>query len=75
MHITASVFINDDESGLHHDYEVWLGGLPPRVPTSQYQHSRSLNPENKPNGLAMQVAFTLPLNLPLVAAATTYWLD
>ena len=29
MHITASVFINDDESGLHHDYEVWLEGWPP----------------------------------------------
>jgi thiamine phosphate synthase YjbQ (UPF0047 family) len=31
-HITASVFINDDESGLHHDYEVWLEGLPPARP-------------------------------------------
>ncbi|HTM58240.1 MAG TPA: YjbQ family protein, partial [Candidatus Udaeobacter sp.] len=35
MHITASVFINDDESGLHHDYEVWLERLAPHAPTSQ----------------------------------------
>lgn len=39
MHITASVFINDDESGLHHDYEVWLEGLAPHTPTSQYRHN------------------------------------
>ena len=41
MHITASVFINDDESGLHHDYEVWLEGLAPHAPVSQYQHDRT----------------------------------
>lgn len=41
MHITASVFINDDESGLHHDYEVWLEGLAPHAPTSQYRHNGS----------------------------------
>ena len=34
MHITASVFINDDESGLHHDYEVWLEKLAPEKPYS-----------------------------------------
>jgi len=39
MHITASVFINDDESGLHHDYEVWLEKLVPEKPYSQYQHN------------------------------------
>ncbi len=39
MHITASVFINDDESGLHHDYEVWLEKLAPHEPISQYQHN------------------------------------
>ncbi len=39
MHITASVFINDNESGLHHDYEVWLEKLAPHAPTSQYQHN------------------------------------
>jgi len=39
MHITASVFINDHESGLHHDYEVWLERLAPHAPTSQYRHN------------------------------------
>jgi secondary thiamine-phosphate synthase enzyme len=39
MHITASVFINDDESGLHHDYEKWLERLAPREPISQYRHN------------------------------------
>jgi secondary thiamine-phosphate synthase enzyme len=39
MHITASVFINDDESGLHHDYEVWLEKLAPHEPVSHYRHS------------------------------------
>ena len=39
MHITASVFINDDESGLHHDYEVWLEKLAPHAPTNQYRHN------------------------------------
>jgi len=40
MHITASVFINDDESGLHQDYEVWLEKLAPHEPVSQYRHNR-----------------------------------
>lgn len=39
MHITASVFINDDESGLHQDYEVWLEKLAPEKPHSQYKHN------------------------------------
>jgi secondary thiamine-phosphate synthase enzyme len=39
MHITASVFINDDESGLHHDYEVWLEKLAPHEPVKQYAHN------------------------------------
>ena len=39
MHITASVFINDDESGLHNDFEVWLEGLAPEKPYSQYRHN------------------------------------
>jgi len=38
MHITASVFINDDESGLHHDYDKWLEKLAPREPVTQYRH-------------------------------------
>jgi len=39
MHITASVFINDDESGLHSDFEKWLEKLAPHAPTSQYGHN------------------------------------
>ena len=39
MHITASVFINDDEQGLHHDYEVWLENLAPHEPVRQYRHN------------------------------------
>ncbi len=39
MHITASIFINDDESGLHHDFEVWLEKLAPEKPYSQYRHN------------------------------------
>jgi secondary thiamine-phosphate synthase enzyme len=39
MHITASVFINDDESGLHHDFDVWLEKLAPHEPVSQYRHN------------------------------------
>ena len=39
MHITASVFINDDETGLHYDYDVWLEKLAPHEPISQYRHN------------------------------------
>ena len=39
MHITASVFINDNESGLHHDYEIWLEKLAPEKPYNQYRHN------------------------------------
>ncbi|MEX2371127.1 MAG: secondary thiamine-phosphate synthase enzyme YjbQ [Bacteroidales bacterium] len=39
MHISASVFINDDESGLHHDFEVWLEKLAPEKPYDQYRHN------------------------------------
>ena len=41
MHITASVFINDDESGLHQDFEKWLEGLAPHEPVSKYLHNRT----------------------------------
>ena len=41
MHITASVFINDNEPGLHNDYKLWLEELAPHEPTSQYQHNRT----------------------------------
>ena len=39
MHITASVFINDDESGLHHDYKIWLEKIVPHAPIIQYRHN------------------------------------
>jgi secondary thiamine-phosphate synthase enzyme len=39
MHITASVFINDDESGLHHDYEKWLERIAPHEPINDYRHN------------------------------------
>jgi secondary thiamine-phosphate synthase enzyme len=41
MHITASVFINDEEEGLKHDYDVWLEKLAPHEPTAQYDHNRT----------------------------------
>ena len=41
MHITASVYINDAEEGLLHDYDAWLEKLAPHAPTSQYQHNRT----------------------------------
>ena len=41
MHITASVFINDDEAGLHHDYEAWLESLAPHEPVARYHHNRT----------------------------------
>ena len=41
MHITASVFINDDEPGLHYDYELWLEKLAPHAPTTAYRHNRT----------------------------------
>ncbi len=41
MHITASVFVNDDERGLHHDFEAWLEKLAPEKPHGQYQHNTS----------------------------------
>jgi len=41
MHITASVFINDDESGLHHDFDIWLEKLAPHEPVSSYRHNNT----------------------------------
>lgn len=41
MHITASVFINDHESGLHHDYKTWLESIAPHEPISHYHHNRT----------------------------------
>lgn len=41
MHITASVFINDNESGLHEDFDIWLEKLAPHSPTDQYKHNET----------------------------------
>ncbi|MBK9776263.1 MAG: YjbQ family protein [bacterium] len=41
MHITASVFVNDDEAGLHRDYEKWLEHLAPHAPTDRYRHNQT----------------------------------
>jgi secondary thiamine-phosphate synthase enzyme len=41
MHITASVFVNDNESGLHEDFEIWLEKLAPHAPTEQYKHNET----------------------------------
>lgn len=41
MHITASVFINDDEPGLHQDFDTWLESLAPHAPVGQYRHNRT----------------------------------
>ena len=41
MHITASIFINDDENGLHHDFERWLEHLAPHEPLTLYQHNKT----------------------------------
>lgn len=41
MHITASVFINDNENGLHEDFDVWLENLAPHAPTNQYRHNNT----------------------------------
>lgn len=41
MHITASIFINDDESGLHHDYKEWLEAIAPHEPLSNYRHNNT----------------------------------
>src|SRR5574342_68153 len=54
MHITASVFINDNESGLHHDYEKWLEDLAPHEPVDQYEHNKT-GEENADAHLKRQV--------------------
>jgi secondary thiamine-phosphate synthase enzyme len=54
MHITASVFFNEDEHGLHQDYEKWLEGLAPHAPIGQYRHNdtgEDACPEGRDRGL------------------------
>jgi secondary thiamine-phosphate synthase enzyme len=69
MHITASVFINDDESGLHQDFDRWLEELAPHDPTSQYLHNRT-GEDNADAHLKRQV-----MGREVVAAVTEGRLD
>jgi secondary thiamine-phosphate synthase enzyme len=69
MHITASVFINDDEPGLHHDYEAWLEGLAPYEPLDAYWHNRT-GEDNADAHLKRQV-----MGREVVAAVTKGSLD
>jgi len=68
MHITASVFINDDESGLHHDFDVWLEKLAPYEPVSQYRHN--VGEDNADAHLKRQI-----MGREIVAAVTNGKLD
>ena len=69
MHITASVFINDDESGLHHDYQEWLEGLAPHEPLGKYWHNHT-GEENADAHLKRQV-----MGREVVVAVTSGGLD
>jgi secondary thiamine-phosphate synthase enzyme len=69
MHITASVFINDDESGLHQDYETWLEGLAPHEPVNHYRHNDT-GEDNADAHLKRQV-----MGREVVAAVTNGKLD
>jgi secondary thiamine-phosphate synthase enzyme len=69
MHITASVFINDDEPGLHKDYEEWLEQLAPHEPVSRYRHNRT-GEENGDAHLKRQI-----MGREVVVAITTAKLD
>ncbi len=69
MHITASVFINDNESGLHRDYDKWLENLAPHSPIEQYQHNNT-GEDNADAHLKRQV-----MGREVVIAITNYELD
>ncbi|MDD5466280.1 MAG: secondary thiamine-phosphate synthase enzyme YjbQ [Anaerolineales bacterium] len=69
MHITASVFINDDEGGLHQDYAAWLEGLAPHEPLEHYRHNRT-GEDNADAHLKRQV-----MGREVVAAVTDGRLD
>jgi len=69
MHITASIFINDDESGLHQDYKSWLEELAPHEPVSRYLHNRTFE-ENGDAHLKRQI-----MGREIVAAVTEGKLD
>ncbi|HMK32160.1 MAG TPA: secondary thiamine-phosphate synthase enzyme YjbQ [Nitrosopumilaceae archaeon] len=69
MHITSSVFINDNETGLHHDYERWLEELAPHEPVDQYEHNRT-GEDNADAHLKRQI-----MGREVVVAITTGKLD
>lgn len=69
MHITASVYVNDDEGGLLSDYERWLEELAPHEPVSRYQHNRT-GEDNGDAHLKRQV-----MGREVVVAITGGWLD
>jgi secondary thiamine-phosphate synthase enzyme len=69
MHITASIFINDDERGLHSDYEDWLEKIAPHEPTDQYKHNQT-GEDNADAHLKRQV-----MGREVVVAITTGRLD
>ena len=69
MHITASIFINDNESGLHHDYAIWLEKIAPHEPTEHYEHNKT-GEDNADAHLKRQV-----MGREIVAAITNGELD
>jgi secondary thiamine-phosphate synthase enzyme len=67
MHITASVFINDNESGLHEDFDTWLEKLVPHAPTEQYKHNET-GEDNADAHLKRQV-----MGREVIVAITILW--
>ena len=72
MHITASVFINDDEHGLHQDYERWLENLAPHEPVSQYRHNDT-GEDNADAHIKRQVTSALALRTSAVQVWDARW--
>ena|SRR5271157_360650 len=72
MHITASVFINDDEHGLHQDYEKWLENLAPHEPVSQYRHNDT-GEDNADAHMKRQVTPALALRASAVQVWDAKW--
>jgi Uncharacterised protein family UPF0047 len=72
MHITASIFINDDENGLHQDYEKWLENLAPHEPVSQYRHNDT-GEDNADAHIKRQVTPALVLRASAVQVWDAKW--
>lgn len=70
MHITASVYINDNEDGLLHDYEQWLEGLAPHEPVSKYNHNSGTGEDNADAHMKRQI-----MGREVVVAVTNNGLD